>query len=169
MRYPIMNILCGLFIFLTACSDSKMNLLCKKWRTVALKNARMEGQIQQTEAMLDTLGQNDPELHQILNVDSLKNQIRQEIARSRQEQQLAMENMFMDFRSNGVVYNTSIDGTDSAYYTLEENDIKIDEARLKGYGETMTMTVLGISSDTLSLRLIDFGDTSFIQLVPVVQ
>ncbi|QLH46925.1 MAG: hypothetical protein HWD58_15640 [Bacteroidota bacterium] len=169
MRTPIINILGGVLLLLTACSEPRKEMLCKKWRTVALKNAKMEAQIQQTEAMLDTLGQQDPELHQILNVDSLKTQIRQEIARSRQEQQLAMENMFMDFRSNGVVYNTSIDGTDSAYYTLEENDIKIDEARLKGYGETMTMTVLGISSDTLSLRLIDFGDTSFIQLVPVVQ
>lgn len=169
MRYSIINILGGLLLLFAACSEPRKDQLCKKWRTVALKNAKMEEQIEQTEAMLDTLGQRDPQLHQVLNVDSFKNQIRQEIARSREEQKLAMENMFMEFKSNGVVYNTSIDGTDSAYYTLEENDIKIDEARLKGYGETMTMTILGITDDSLSLRLVDFGDTSFIQLIPVKQ
>jgi hypothetical protein len=52
-------------------------------------------------------------------------------------------------------------------YYFEDNFIKIDEAKLKGYGETMTFEVLTLNRDTLKLRLIDFGDTSTVTMIPV--
>jgi hypothetical protein len=30
----------------------------------------------------------------------------------------------------------------------------------------MTMTIMALNKDSLKLRLIDFGDTSYVQLVP---
>ena len=47
-----------------------------------------------------------------------------------------------------------------------ENSIKIDEGKLKGYGETMTFEILHLTKDTLSMRFVDYGDTSFVLLVP---
>ncbi|MEZ5047162.1 MAG: hypothetical protein R2831_09245 [Chitinophagaceae bacterium] len=57
---------------------------------------------------------------------------------------------------------------DSAYYEVINDEIKIDEAKLKGYGETMTFTILSLTKDTLKLRMVDYGDTSFIVMVPTL-
>jgi hypothetical protein len=157
-------LLTALLALAMACKTDKKSQLCRKWKTVALKNAKMEQDMQAMQIYLDTVGQNDPTLKEVVNLDSLKMEIRAEMQRSVKEQQVAMENMFMEFRSNGVVVNTSIDGQDSAYFTLEGEDIKIDEAKMKGFGETMT--IMALNKDSLKLRLIDFGDTSYVQLVP---
>jgi hypothetical protein len=83
------------------------------------------------------------------------------------EQQIALENTIMEFKSNGVSYTTSIDGLDSAMYTVEGQFIKFDEAKLKGHGETMTFEILKLDQDTLRVKLIDYGDTSIATMVPV--
>jgi hypothetical protein len=72
----------------------------------------------------------------------------------------------MEFKSNGIAYTTSIDGIDSAMYTIENNFIKIDEAKLKGVGETMTFEILSLSKDTLKMQLVDYGDTSVVVMIP---
>ena len=162
-KYILLTTLLALGI---SCKTDKKSQLCRKWKTVALKNVKMEQDMHAMQIYLDTVGQNDPTLKEVVNLDSLKMEIRAEMQRSVKEQQVAMDNMFMEFRSNGVVVNTSIDGQDSAYFTLEGEDIKIDEAKMKGFGETMTMTIMALNTDSLKLRLVDFGDTSYVQLVP---
>jgi hypothetical protein len=52
-------------------------------------------------------------------------------------------------------------------YSLDGNLIRIDEAMLKGYGETMTFEILKLTTDSLRLRLIDYGDTSIVMMIPV--
>jgi hypothetical protein len=87
------------------------------------------------------------------------------------EQQISLENTLMDFKSNGIVYTTSIQGVDSAMYKIEKDKdgtvIIIDEATLKGYGETMKFEILTLKKDTLLLKMIDYGDTSYVTMVPV--
>jgi hypothetical protein len=51
-------------------------------------------------------------------------------------------------------------------YTIENNFIKIDEAKLKGVGETMTFEILSLSKDTLKMQLVDYGDTSVVVMIP---
>ncbi|MBK7690983.1 MAG: hypothetical protein IPJ31_07660 [Bacteroidetes bacterium] len=78
-----------------------------------------------------------------------------------------MENTIMEFKSNGVIYTTSIQGTDSAMYSIDdENNIVIDEAKLKGYGETMKFNILTLSKDSLRVKIIDYGDTSYVSMIP---
>ena len=169
MKLKIVNILASFFItlvFLVACKDANKDLLCKKWKTIALHNTKMDEEIKFMEQYVDTIGQNDPELRMAVNLDSAKLILKDEMQRSLFEQKQAIENTLMEFKSNGVAYTTSIDGIDSAMYTLENNFIKIDEAKLKGVGETMTFEILSLSKDTLKMQLVDYGDTSVVVMVP---
>ena len=127
MKLKIINILASFFIaivFLTACKDSKTDLLCKKWKTVALKNTKMEEEMKFMEQYVDTIGQNDPELRLAVNLDSTKMLIKEEMQRSLLEQKQAIENTLMEFKANGIAYTTSIVGVDSSIYSIENNFIK---------------------------------------------
>lgn len=169
MKLKIINILGSFFIamvYLTACKDSKTDLLCKKWKTVALQNTKMEQEMKFMEQYVDTIGQNDPELRSSVNLDSAKMLIKEEMQRSVLEQKQAIENTLMEFKTNGIAYTTSIDGVDSAMFSIENNFIKIDEAKLKGVGETMTFEILSLSKDTLKMQLVDYGDTSVVVMIP---
>jgi hypothetical protein len=169
MKLKIINILASFFIavvFLFGCIDANQDLLCKKWKTIALQNSKMEQEIKFMEQYVDTIGQNDPELRMAINLDSAKMQMKEEMQRSLFEQKQAIENTLMEFKSNGIAYTTSIDGIDSAMYTIENNFIKIDEAKLKGVGETMTFEILSLSKDTLKMQLVDYGDTSVVVMIP---
>ncbi len=127
----------------------------------------MENELIETQKYIDTLGQDDPELRQSINIDSAKMILQEQLDQSKEEQQIAEDNTIMEFLSNGVVYTTSTTGVDSAMYTIEDNFIKVDEAKLKGHGETMTFEILKLNKDTLNLRVIDYGDTIVATMVPV--
>lgn len=150
----------------TACQSDQKSLLCRKWKTVALVNNTMERQLKEMEVYIDTLGDQDPELRQSIDLDSVKRSLKYVMDQSVGEQQLALEHTLMEFLPNGVAYTTSIDGKDSAMYTLEDKSIKLDEAKLKGFGETMTFDILMLSQDSLKLRLVDYGDTSIVSMIP---
>ncbi len=118
---------------------------------------------------IDTVGNEDKEIGKATDLDSLKMFLREDLKRMKEEQQMALENTIMEFQSNGVTYNRSIEGVDSAMYTLEEDRfIKIDEAKLKGMGETMTFEILKLTADTLQLQLVDYGDTSLATMIPAL-
>lgn len=116
---------------------------------------------------IDTLGAQDIALRSAVNLDSTRNVLQRELDQLLQQQAYDRDHTYMDFRPNGVVYTSTADQTDSAMYKVEENAIKIDEAALKGHGETMTFEILSVSKDTLKLQLIDYGDTSLITMIPV--
>lgn len=118
---------------------------------------------------IDTLGTNDPELRTHGNLDSIKQALRDDLGQSLRQQAYDREHTFMEFKPGGIVFTITAGHTDSAKYTIEENSIKIDEAALKGHGETMTFDILVLSKDTLKLRVVDYGDTSLITMVPVNQ
>ena len=162
----ISTLLLGIAICVIGCKDEKKDLLCRKWKTVKLQNTKMDVEVATMRAYIDTLGNNDPELAKALDLDSVKAILSADLERSLADQQMALANTLMEFKSNGVSYTTSIDGADSAYYELEGNFIKFDEAKLKGHGETMTFEILKLEKDSLLVKLIDYGDTSIATMVP---
>lgn len=170
MRFDFMNIAVKA-VFCTiiwcACATDNHSLLCKKWKSVALSNPKMDAEITSMQTYIDTIGNKDPDLKDQVNIDSLKMLLKAELDNAIKEQQVTLENTLMEFKSNGVVYTTSIQGTDSAMYSIDdENNIVIDEAKLKGYGETMKFQILSLSKDSLRVKIIDYGDTSFVSMVP---
>lgn len=169
MKSPIIHIsiVISILFFVFSCKNDHKTNLCKKWKTVSLKNMAMERQLDYTKEYIDTLGKNDPEFRKLVNLDSVKLLLNNQMKLDLEDQKLQVENLVMEFTKNGIAYNTSIEGVDSAYYSIEGDDIKIDEPKLKGYGETMTFTIMKLSPDSLQLRLVDYGDTSFISMVPV--
>jgi hypothetical protein len=158
-------------MILGSCASDTKDLLCKKWKSVQLKNPQMDQEIASMQAYIDTIGNQDVALRQQINIDSLKAILQTELNNAMSEQQISLENTLMDFKSNGIVYTTSIQGVDSAMYKIEkdkdETVIIIDEATLKGYGETMKFEILTLKKDTLLLKMIDYGDTSYVTMVPV--
>lgn len=155
-----------ILIGFTACNNDKKDLLCKKWKTIGLKNAKMDAEIASMRTYIDTLGKQDPELAKAMDLDSVKALLTADLEKSLRDQQTALANTLMEFKTNGVSYTTSIDGVDSAYYELEDSFIKFDEAKLKGHGETMTFEILKLEKDSLIVKLVDYGDTSVAIMVP---
>jgi hypothetical protein len=150
----------------SSCKENKKDILCQKWKTIALSNPKMEEEINYMKNYIDTLGNEDEALRKEMNLDSVKMLLRADFENSMKEQQLALENTLMEFKPNGVAFMTSIDGKDSAMYTIEDNFIKLDEAKLKGHGETMTFEIMKLTKDTLRIKLIDYGDTSLATMIP---
>lgn len=170
MNAKIINISLAIAAFtagLIGCKSSQKEVLCKKWKTISIQNATMDQEVASMQQYIDTLGAQDAELRSTINLDSVKMLLRSDLERSLKEQQTALENTLMEFMPNGVAYMTSIDGLDSAMYTLEDKYIKFDEAKLKGHGETMTFEILKLNPDTLKVKLIDYGDTSIATMIPV--
>ncbi|MCC7028860.1 MAG: hypothetical protein IT257_01045 [Chitinophagaceae bacterium] len=171
MRSVFINIaikvtFCSL-IFVSCGSDPK-SLLCNKWKSVALRNPQMDNEIAAMKLYIDTVGNQDEALRKQINIDSFKTILQGELDQAMKEQQLSLENTLMEFKSNGIVYTTSIQGEDSAMYSIDdENNILIEEAKLKGYGETMKFQILSLTKDSLQLKMIDYGDTSYVTMVPV--
>lgn len=170
MKQTFINTLLGVItlIFLQlSCKNEKSGLLYQKWKTVSLQNTTMDKEIREMKAYIDTIGDHDPEVRAAMDLDSAKMILQANLDKSMNEQKLAQDNTLMEFKSNGVSYTTSIEGVDSAMFTVEDNFIKIDEAKLKGYGETMTFEILKLNKDTLQLRMVDYGDTSVVTMIPV--
>ena len=126
----------------------------------------MDAEIQQMTTYIDTLGNQDQEIRKQINLDSLKLLLKSDLTNMLNEQEQSKENTLLEFRNNGMALMTSIEGTDSAMYSLEGNLIKIDEGKLKGFGETMTFEIISLKPDTLYVKFIDYGDTSFVLMVP---
>lgn len=156
-----------LLVFMSSCGSEQEKNLQRKWKTFSLKNMRMEREIASMKVYIDTLGRQDPALRATMNLDSTKKVLQAGLDQTLQQQAFDRDNTVMEFSSNGIVYTTTAESADSARYTLEENTIKIDEAAIKGHGETMTFEILSLSADTLKLRVIDYGDTSLITMIPV--
>ncbi len=170
MNEKIINISLAIVLVsscLVACKESSKDILCKKWKTISIQNKKMDEEIAFMKTYIDTLGAQDPELGKTINLDSVKMMLNAEFQQSMKDQQTALENTIMEFKTNGVSYTTSIDGLDSAMYSIEGQFIKFDEAKLKGHGETMTFEILKLDNDTLRVKLIDYGDTSIATMVPV--
>lgn len=156
-----------LAVALFSCRENKGKWLCQKWKTIALKNTTMDKGIQEMKDYIDTLGQHDTELRNTIDIDSAKKSLEQILNETMMEQSIAEKSTMMEFKSNGICYTTSLEGIDSAMYSLDGHLIRIDEATLKGYGETMTFEIFKLTTDSLRLRLIDYGDTSIVTMIPV--
>ena len=153
---------------LSACNNTR-TLLCRQWKTVSLVNTKLEREVQDMKTYIDTLGKQDPSLRNEINLDSTRFLLEQELHNSLKEHKLAEDNTIIEFKPNGICYTTTLDGTDSAHYELDNQLIKIDEAALKGYGETMTFEIMRLTKNVLELRVIDYGDTSYITMNPLLE
>lgn len=139
----------------------------QKWKTISFRNSKMEAEIQNMKNYIDTVGNQDPEMRKATDIENLKKTLREELEIGIAEQKTNNDNMFIEFRPNQLMITTSIDGVDSAMFTMEDNFIKVDDATLKGYGESMTFEILQLTKDQLRLRLIDYGDTTIAEMKAV--
>lgn len=129
----------------------------------------MNKNIQEMQLYIDTVGNNDIFLKKSINIDSLKKELHEQLDMAIEEQKVSQENAIMDFKKTGIVYSYSIQGVDSAKYIVnEENEIEIDDRDLKGYGELIRMKIIKISADSLLLRMVDYGDTTFVTMIPAL-
>lgn len=170
MRTQNVNIAVGIILttlLCIGCGGNKHKNLEAKWKSAFLQNTKMDADISAMRAYIDTVGNQDVALRKQLNVDSLKNMLRAELENAMTEQRISLENTTMEFLPNGMVYTTSVSGVDSAMYEVEENMIVIDESKLKGYGETLKLEILKLTKDTLQVKMVDYGDTSMVVMVPV--
>lgn len=129
----------------------------------------MNKNIQDMQLYIDTVGNQDIFLKKSINIDSLKKELQAQLNMAIEEQKVSQENSIMNFKNNGMVYSYNIQGVDSAKYIVnEENEIEIDDRDLKGYGELIRMKIIKLSADSLLLRMVDYGDTTFVTMIPAL-
>jgi hypothetical protein len=169
MKSTINHLFLIIFYFSTylfSCKTNENKHLYQKWKSVSLQNNKMDDEIKKMQDYIDTVGNLDKEIGKATDIHLLKAELKADMEKGIAEQKQALENTLMEFTQNNMMISTSIDGVDSVMFEIEENTIKLDDAKLKGYGESMTFTILKLSKDSLRLQLVDYGDTSIINMIP---
>lgn len=158
-----------ILFLLAACSGDKEALLSKKWKTVGLESSLEKLQKKQYEQLLDTMTAQNEMIEFFGTVDSFKKVILADLKDQEEFRKTNMENSFMEFNKNHVAYFISVDGIDSAKWSIEENELILDPEEFTGTQELTRFTITELTADNLQLQMINQNDTSTISLIKAKQ
>lgn len=153
-----------MLFLLAACGGDKEALLSKKWKTVSLESSQQKLQLRQYEQLLDSMTAQNEMIEFFGTVDSFKKVIRADIESQEEFRKTNMENSFMEFKKNHVAYFISVDGIDSAKWSVVENELVLDPEEFTGTQELTRFTIKELTDDALQLQMINQTDTSTISL-----
>lgn len=151
-------------LLFAACTGDQESLLTKKWKTTSLESSLEKLQKAQYQQLLDTMTDQNEMMEYFGTVDSFKKVIQADIKDQEEFRKVNMENSFMDFKENHIAYFISVDGIDSAKWSLEENELILDSEEFTGVSELTRFTINKLTKDDLQLQMINENDTSIISL-----
>lgn len=158
----------GCFLLLiTACKPDTEKLLCKKWKTIDVDNSTSRKQEIYYKEFLDTVTVKNELMQFFPSLDSLKIGIRAEREELRNAQKENIENSFLEFKKNNVVYFTSIEGEVPSKWKLEGKEIVVEDDGMERPNQITRLKIMEIGSENLVLRMVDANDTSVIKLKAV--
>jgi uncharacterized protein YcfL len=150
----------NLLVFVVAsCGSQQKDLLCKQWKAVSINNPNLTAAITQDRYAIDTFGQSEPDLAQVINLDSFKNMRRVLLENDIAEQKKAIEQLAYTFRKDGIALLTTPEGTDSFGWKLNGNQLLMDESALTGIGNEFYFTINAITPELLKLASVIDGDS----------
>jgi hypothetical protein len=155
----------GACIALTSCSNN--SAIVGYWKVLEVKNPNLNKQIEAALMDIDTTGNNDEVIGQYINKDSLKRARKAALQTDIDEQQALVKSLHFDFKANERVYISTLAGTDSALWRIEDKtNLVIDGPALTGIGDAELYEILLLSKDTLRLKNVAGADSVIFTLVP---
>lgn len=155
--------------FFAACSGDKKSQVTGKWKTTGIENSSINKEMDYFKSLMDTMTEKNEMVEFFGSVDSFKKVIVADLAQQEEMQKLSLENSFMEFKKNKMVYFTSVDGVDSAHWRLEENDIVVDDEEFTGVSTVTRLSILELDKKTLKVKMINQYDTSIISMKKVIE
>jgi hypothetical protein len=153
--------LAAMLFFIASCQSNSSSLLVGKWSATALKNPAMDREIAKAIEDIDTFGNTDLEIRNVINIDSFKQLRKQMMNDDIAEQKKALQEISYTFSEKGIAYISDGLATDSALWTIEDKNIlKIDAPALTGLGDLQLFTIASISENNLVLQMAVGTDTS---------
>ncbi len=161
LRYLLLAIVC----LMAACNPSKEAKITKKWKATNFENLTLAKEKEYYDTLMDTITINNERL-EFFNgsIDSFKRFTKLAFQEQEELQKTEIENSFMEFNDLGVAYFTSINGIDSAKWTIEEDEIVLDAEDFTGIPSITRFGIIELTDDNLKLRKVDFSDTTIITL-----
>jgi hypothetical protein len=154
-------VICGL-----ACNNKNTDIV-QKWKVVDVQNPNLKKQIEAAIIDIDTTGNNDDIVTQYISKDSLKLARKAALEADIEEQQALVNSLQFDFRNDERVYISSIAGTDSALWRIEnKTSLVIDGPALTGIGDAELYEIVSLSKDTLKLKNVQLNDSVTIIMIP---
>jgi hypothetical protein len=159
-------------VLIASCSSDKSSLLVKKWNAFKVDNPDQDSFLKDQELFIDTFGKNNDAATNIAmygfsNVDSARASLKAQYTDYQKMQQHAVENTWFDFRKDSVVVMNFSGQQDSAkWYFNKEGKLMLDEKKLKGQGNTLTMEVIALTDTALTLKFTDGNGTSTVSFHP---
>jgi len=158
-------ILIAVFCFTIACNPAEEAQITKEWKATDIENLTLAKEKAYYDILMDTITQNNERLEFFNNsIDSFKRFTMKAFEEQAAMEKTEIDNSFMEFKKNGIAYFKSINGVDSAKWTLEDNEIVLDAEDFTGIPNIIRLGILELSKDKLQLRKVDFTDTTIITL-----
>jgi hypothetical protein len=163
MKRILFTLLASLALFACAKKENKDKIV-GKWRGGYQENPMMDSLIRQQLEFIDTVGRNTtPEQNMAeygtSNMDSFKALMKEEITMYKAQQEEFMKQTIFEFRKDKVALFNFSGQIDSAnWYFNEEGDLILDEMKLKGSGDKLTMTVIYLTDTAMKLK---FNENDF--------
>gem|GEM_PF-6368731 len=135
-----------------------------------MRNSMVEEYLRNMSATIDTLSADNPLLREggIDNLEEAKKEFRLQLDTARMkydELKLSGSNSFLEFKKDGRVVLTNLDGESTSNWEMEENDIIVDDAEQTGTYMINRFNILKLTKDSLKLRMIVKSDTTFTSYV----
>lgn len=153
-----------LLTFFSACRQPKREeMIVNHWQAVHMESPMMTEEFERLQQMMDTIGiNNTPEenlqLYGMSNMDSFRTVKKQEIALALQQQEEEMKTTFLEFNKNGIAYLQFGGQPDTVGWSFDDNGLLVlDEAKVKGVGNKIKMTIIGLTSDSLKIQYDENG------------
>ncbi len=158
-----------------SCKPTLEKMIVGKWQATHLDNPTLDEQVKQMNAFLDTVGSHtSPEQNELLygvkNIDSLKEIQRTQIKQALIEQESAIKNTYLQFKDDGILYYSFGTSPDTACWYFEgENNLVLDEKKLKGVGNIVKIELVKLEKNELQISFHDKGFNSTAVFIPASQ
>ncbi len=149
-----------------ACQDNQEQAIIKKWKSTKIENSTYKKEVAYYKNLLDTITEQNDMIEYFGSVDSFKRFVEADLAQQEELQKTNLENTFMEFRADKMVYFTSVDGVDSARWHIEDKEIVMEVEEFTGNPEITRFSILKLDNNNLHLQMINQYDTSTILLKP---
>lgn len=150
--------------FFAACKGDKASMIAQKWKTTNIENTSVKKEKEYYKKLLDTMTTQNEMVEFFGSIDSFKKVIIADLAQQEEIQKTNLENSFMEFKKNKMVYFTSVDGIDSAKWTLDDDDIVVDDEDFTGVSTVTRLSIVELDKNTLKVKMINQYDTSIISM-----
>ncbi len=153
----------------TSCQNEKEKLIVKKWKTVDVDYLSMTKAHEQYRAVMDTMTDKNEMLLDFKTIDSSKKFLQYLIESDLERKKESIATTFLELKSDKKAYFTSIDGVDSSAWSIDGDELVLEDGDLTDITNTTRMYIVKLTESEFELRSIMGNDTSFIKMKPYTE